>query len=256
MRRVRTRLMLAPMTNEKHTLLLGGSAEARRIAQTLAQRKQSHRVIVSETPRVPVGDVFVRQFDTTRAMSDFIRVSGFDMIVDASHSFDVRTTAQAFAAAETLGLPYLRVERPAWDLEDHPAWRRVANVSAAVALITPGTRVFAATGWDSLPVFAGFRGAAMMLRQTRSHSRPAPYDFVELVFGDPPFTVADERALFAARRVDLLICRNLGGQASRPKLDAALQLDIAVILVDRPLDPAGLPKVGSVAQALDWIAAQ
>lgn len=95
-----------------------------------------------------------------------------------------------------------------------------------------------------------------MLRQTRRHTRPAPYPFVELVFGDPPFSVEDEQAVFQDLNIDTLICRNLGGRASRPKLDAATALGINVILIDRPLPPEGMQAVEDIETALDWVLGQ
>ncbi len=75
------------------------------------------------------------------------------------------------------------------------------------------------------------------------------------VFGMPPFTVESEIALFRSLEVDTLMARNLGGAPSRPKLDAAQELGLRVILIDRPALPDGVQVVTSVAAALDWVAA-
>lgn len=176
-------------------------------------------------------------------------------MLDAGHAFDRQTTRHAAVAADALDIPYLRVERPAWDLQTQPRWRRARDVKAANALIAPKARVFATTGWDSLPDYSGFRGEVLMLRQTRQHTRPPPFAFVEMVFGAPPFSARDEQELFLERRIDTLVCRNLGGSASRPKLDAAKAIDMRVILIDRPPLPASLPIVPHVEDALDWVRA-
>ncbi len=256
MRRTQRRLKLRGMRDDLNILLLGGSFEARSVSEALARQGLRYEIIVSEEPRGAEPVVFtpkLRRFATAQEMADYIQAAQINVVLDASHTYDRCVTEKGFAAAGTLGLPYLRVERPAWDTKGHARWRQVANVSAAQPMISPRARVFCATGWDSLPGYAGFRGEVLMLRQTRRHDKPAPYDFVELVFGDPPFTVESEEALFRARRVDLLICRNLGGQASRPKLDAALALDIDVILIDRPAQPEGLPVVSDITAALAWL---
>jgi precorrin-6A/cobalt-precorrin-6A reductase len=101
--------------------------------------------------------------------------------------------------------------------------------------------------------FVPFRGSRLMLRQTSRHERPAPYDFVELIFGEPPFTVAQEIALFRDLSVDLLICRNLGGVASRPKVDAALALGVPVILIARPSPPQDAPRLSDIDAICDWV---
>ncbi|MEQ6203781.1 precorrin-6A/cobalt-precorrin-6A reductase [Sulfitobacter sp. HNIBRBA2951] len=237
-----------------HILLLAGSFEARRVGEGLSAAGLSYAAWLSEAPR---GDAqmaqtpLLRRFETAARMQEAVEEGGFTAILDASHTFDRHVTVQAAACANALGLPYLRLERPAWEIED-PAWHAVPDVAAANALIGAGMRVFCATGWESLPAFEDFHGAKLLLRQTRRHARPAPYPFVKLVFGDPPFSASDEQALFAMLGVDMLICRNLGGRASRPKLDAASALGLEVVLIDRPPAPEGITTVAQVKTALEW----
>lgn len=244
------------MITVPHILLLAGSFEARRLAEALSAQGVSYDAWLSEAPRgaatmpqIPL----LRRFDTGDGMRDAMIEGGYTAILDASHVFDRSVTQQGFAAAEMLGLPYLRLERPAWDVTENPNWHHARDVTAANGMIGQGARVFCATGWDSLPEYDGFQGEVLMLRQTRRHTRPAPYPFVELVFGDPPFSAADEQALFEHQKVDMLICRNLGGRASRPKLDAAAALGLKVILIDRPSAPDGLQAVADTQAAVDWI---
>lgn len=247
------------MASSPHILLLAGSFEARRVAEALSAQGMSYDAWLSEAPRGPAPLPQVPRllrFKTVDAMMAQMRDAGFTAVLDASHVFDRRVTQHAFAAADQLGLPYLRLERPAWETAGKPKWKTATDVSAANAMIGPGARVFCATGWDSLPDYNPFQGEVLMLRQTRRHTRPAPYPFVELVFGDPPFSAEQEQALFLAQRVDTLICRNLGGQASRPKLDAAAALDLDVILIDRPTAPSGLPTVADIDAAVAWALAQ
>lgn len=246
------------MDRKAHILLLAGSFEARRVAEALTAQGVPYDAWLSEPPRgmsVMPQTPRLRRFDCAADMQAAVAQGGYAAIIDAGHVFDRTVTAQGFAAATALGLPFLRLERPAWEVADHPEWCSAPDVATANAAIGQGARVFCATGWDSLPAYAAFRGEVLMLRQTRRHTRPAPYDFVELVFGDPPFLVADEVALFQRLRVDTLICRNLGGTASRPKLDAALALGLGVILIDRPAPPEGMAMVAEIDAALAWVAA-
>lgn len=244
------------MTIRPHILLLAGSFEARRVAEALTARGLSYAAWLSEPPR---GDAVMPQtpelrcFDDAQAMQAAMVQGKFTAVLDASHGFDRTITQQATQAAKALGIAYLRLERPVWDVAQNANWLAAADVSLANLMIAAGERVFCATGWDSLVDFTPFSGAVLMLRQTRRHTRPAPYPFVELVFGDPPFNAADEQALFTQLKVDTLICRNLGGAASRPKLDAAAALGLKVILIERPVPPQGLDSVECIDQAMAWI---
>jgi precorrin-6A/cobalt-precorrin-6A reductase len=245
------------MTRRLDILLLAGSAEARALA--LALRKMGHqlRVLMAEPPRgaepFPVSyDIF--DFNDLPGLSQVM--SEVSIVVDASHGFDLFASAQACTAARRAAVPYVRLRRAPWSVQGDPGLRNASDVRAAAAMIRPGQRVFSATGWASLPDYAPFAGARLFLRQTRRHDRPAPAPHVTLVFGDPPFTAAQEAALFQELGIDLLICRNLGSAPSRPKVDAALALGIEVILVDPPAPPVGALVLGDVASVLDWVAAQ
>lgn len=245
------------MKSGPHILLLAGSFEARHLAERLSAQRVQYTAWLSEAPRgaaVMPQVPLLRRFGDSAAMQDAISEGGFTAVLDASHTFDRSVTHQAVAAACALGLPYLRLERPAWNTMGKPRWHLAANVAEANARIDAGRRVFCATGWDSLSEYAGFAGEVLLLRQTRRHDRAAPYPFVELVFGDPPFSAEDEQALFTELHVDMLICRNLGGRASRPKLDAAEALDLDVILIDRPAAPEGILRVSGSDAAVDWVA--
>jgi len=241
------------MRTGAHILLLAGSLEARQLAGALAARGLSCETWVSEAPRgaAPLPQApQLRRFADAQAMQAAVMQGGFTAIVDAGHGFDAQATAQGFAAARALGLPHVRLLRPPWDL---PAQQRVPDARAANARIGAHARVFCTTGRDSLPDFAGFAGEVLLLRQTRRHALPVPYPFVEPVFGVPPFTAAAEQALFAALRVDTLVCRNIGGEVSMTKLEAAEALGITLIAIDRPEGPPGMVQVAQPEAARDWV---
>ncbi|WP_366942629.1 precorrin-6A/cobalt-precorrin-6A reductase [uncultured Sulfitobacter sp.] len=239
-----------------HILLLAGSCEARVVAQHLSDRGAEYDAWLSEAPRGAASMPQIprlRRFDSATQMQAEIMRSGARVIVDAAHVFDRNTTLRAFATAQNTGLSYLRIERPAWQLPPSSACHHAPDVSSANAMIGAGARVFAATGWDSLQDFSTFAGEVMMLRQTRKHERAAPYPFVRLSFDDPPFTADQEKGMFREHGIDTLVCRNLGGAASWSKVEAALELDLRIILVDRPPLPAQLPVVSSAEEAIAWL---
>lgn len=243
------------MNEPLNLLLLAGTAEARLLGNALATLPLRAHAVITEPPRgklpMQIGQE-LRRFRDADELVGYLREGGFGAIVDASHGFDGSVTRTGVEAARLLGLPHLRLARPIWDAGENPRWRAAPDVRTAMQMIPPGARVFSATGWDSLPAYAEFPGARLLLRQTRGRARPMPFDFVEPVFGLPPFTVHSERQLFEGMGVDIVICRNLGGDASRPKLDAAIQLGLDVILIDPPAAPEGMQTVHTVDAALRW----
>lgn len=245
----------AGVRGELNILLLAGSAEARQIAHALIPQGVRLRALVSEPPRGPDPmpvPCRLHPFDDAAALADLMQ--GVDAVIDASHGFDGTMTEVGARAAGIAGVPFVTLSRPPWDVAEHPLWQTARDMRAAMAMVPTGARVFAATGWASLQHCGGFPGARLLLRQTAPHDRKPPFDFVELVFGQAPFTAASEQVLFRELRVDMLICRNLGGTPSRPKLEAAKALNLPVILLDRPPHPQGAATVHSVEAVLEWVA--
>ena len=70
--------------------------------------------------------------------------------------------------------------------------------------------------------------------------------------GRGPFDLAAERALLVEHGITAIVAKNSGGEASYPKLVAARELNIPVIMVRRPVLPPG-DSVGTVEEALDWL---
>jgi len=235
-------------------MILAGSAEARALGVSASQMGFKLRALVSEPPRgtnpMPMPCTLMTFDDVDAVMA---QMRGCDAVLDASHGFDGVMTRVGHEAAKRLGLPFLSYVRLGWTLPTHAPWNTAPDTAAAMPMIAPDARVFSATGWASLPDYAAFPGACLMLRQTHVHPRTPPFDFVDLIFGDPPFTVQSETALFGDLHADTLICRNLGGLASRPKLDAALASNMKVILIDRPVLPPDVTFVDDLDAALAWL---
>lgn len=80
----------------------------------------------------------------------------------------------------------------------------------------------------------------------------AAASFVKLVTGRGPFDLEAERALLVEHGITVVVAKNSGGEASYPKLTAARELNIPVIMVRRPALPPG-EVVGTVEDALDWL---
>jgi precorrin-6A/cobalt-precorrin-6A reductase len=67
-----------------------------------------------------------------------------------------------------------------------------------------------------------------------------------------PFALEDERALLAAEGIESLVSKNAGTASTYAKLEAARELGVPVVMVQRPRLPPVL-EVRTRAEALRWI---
>ena len=171
-------------------------------------------------------------------------------VLDVTHAFDVQTRTAALARAPNAA--YACVQRDLWVPSAGDNWTEVDSLEQAIAVLPARSRVFAATGRESLSTLHAHSGP-VYLRQLKQHSEPTGYKNCNFVFGVAPFTPEDEVALFQKLRIDVVLARNIGGAGSFPKLAAARMLGLPAVLLRPPARPTG-PNLRSAQDVSQWVA--
>ncbi|MDD9715473.1 cobalt-precorrin-6A reductase [Dinoroseobacter sp. PD6] len=235
-------------------LLLGGTAEAREIAQALAGRVDGVLSLAGRT-RAPERDGMptrIGGFGGADGFARYLREAEIGRILDATHPFAAEMSRRSARVAAECVVPYLMLRRPGWTAVAGDRWYRVPDTAAAARVPGPRDRVFLATGRQTLTDFAQMEAAYCWCRQIDPPEEAFPFENGEFLVARPPFPVEDELALFRRLGVTVLVVKDAGGAASRSKLDAARALGIRVVMIDRP-DLSELPQVETVAAALAWV---
>ncbi|MFF9275482.1 cobalt-precorrin-6A reductase [Streptomyces griseosporeus] len=241
-----------------HILILGGTTEARRLAAELAVRA-GVRVTTSLAGRVARpgavdGDVRIGGFGGAEGLAAWLREHRVDALVDATHPFAASITAHAARAAAATGTPAVVLRRPGWRPVPGDRWHEAASLAEAAALLPGlGHRVLLTTGRLGLAAFAHLTGLHFVVRSVEPPEPPMPPD-TEVLLARGPFTEADETALLRERRIDVVVTKDSGGEATAAKLTAARTLALPVVVVRRPPLPDGVMTVPDVAGALEWLA--
>ncbi|MFF4137193.1 cobalt-precorrin-6A reductase [Streptomyces mirabilis] len=237
-----------------HVLVLGGTTEARRLAAELAARP-GVRVTTSLAGRVSRpgaldGDVRVGGFGGADGLARWLREHRVDAVVDATHPFAAAITANAARAAAAAGIPAVVLRRPGWTSGPDDRWHWAGSLPEAAALLPSlGCRVFLTTGRLGLAAFAHLSELHFLVRTVEPPEPPMPQD-MEVLLARGPFTPDEERTLLRAHRVDVLVTKDSGGEATAAKLTAARDLALPVVVVRRPPLPADVTTAPDVPSAL------
>ena len=251
------------MSDERsaRVLILGGTSEARSLAAALVT---AGRPVVSSLagrvrdPALPVGEVRIGGFSTAEldgveGLAAYLDEHAIGGVIDATHPFAATISANAVAAAGRTGTPLLRLQRPGW--RDHPdadRWTWVDSVDAAVTAGSGAERPFLTTGRQSLDRFLPWADREVTVRVVDPPEFTLPGHW-RLIRSRGPYAYADELALLRDAGSDLLVTKDSGGTHTAAKLDAARDLGVPVVVIDRPEAPPGVPQVATVDQVLVWL---
>jgi precorrin-6A/cobalt-precorrin-6A reductase len=241
----------------KRVLVLGGTGDAARLVAE-AVGLPDLEIISSLAGRVrqptrPAGQVRIGGFGGTEGLVQYLCEQRIDLLIDATHPFAAQMSQHAAAAALTCGIPLLMLVRPAWEPMAGDHWLSVPSISAAVEVL-PGVarRVFLTIGRQELAPFASLRDLWFLMRMI---DPPQPDTLVPpgtLLLARGPFALEDERLLLQTHAIQTIVSKNSGGDATYAKIQAARELGLPVVMIERAPLPEG-EKVADVGQAMAWL---
>jgi precorrin-6A/cobalt-precorrin-6A reductase len=243
--------------DSERVLILGGTGEARALADALAQHP-GVEVITSlagrtVAPRLPKGELRVGGFGGGAGLADYIARQNIEAVIDATHPYAAAISRHAVEAAGIAGRPLLRLERAAWTPVPGDHWFVIDSLAGALEVAPRlGSRVFLTIGTKEVAAFAGAQTLWFLVRLVERPEGPLPLPNHEIILGRGPFAEADEIELMEKHRIDVVVAKNSGGQATYGKIAAARRLGIPVMLLRRPpLPPA--ETATSIEQAVAWV---
>lgn len=238
-------------------LLLGGTGEARELAALLVEAgvdvlsSLAGRV---RDPALPVGQVRIGGFGGAEGLRAFLAQESVAAVVDATHPFAARISEHAASACAAADVPLLRLQRPGWADRATASWIWVdTHEQAAIVAGELGARPFLSIGRQQLGVFVHVLGDRdeldVVARVVDEPEVPVPAGWT-LLRSRGPYTLEGERVVLADR--DVLVTKDSGGGLTAPKLEAAAERGMPVVVVRRPVAPPGVVKVDDARAALAW----
>ena len=219
-------------------LILGGTREAADLARDLVAAAPEARVITSlagrtREPAPLAGEVRTGGFGGVEGLARYLTENNVTRLIDATHPFARRISANALEASRITGVPLdIRTRKP-WERQAGDTWTEVATLDQARAAIPSGARVLLALGSQHIGVFASREDVHFVVRMIDPPGAPLGLPDYALVLGRPGDTAAVEAMLMIAHSITHIVCRNSGGQAAYAKIEAARDLRLPVIMVGR-----------------------
>ncbi|SEO32864.1 precorrin-6A/cobalt-precorrin-6A reductase [Actinacidiphila rubida] len=242
----------------RRVLILGGTGEARELARLL-DGDTAFDVTLSlagrtAAPLPAAGRTRSGGFGGAAGLAGWLRAERAGALVDATHPFAAAISRHAADAASAAAVPLLAVRRPGWNAGPGDRWHLADTLAEAAALLPAlGTRAFLTVGRQDLAAFAATR-LFCLVRSVDPPAPPLPADH-RLVLARGPFTVEDELRLMRDHRIDVLVTKDSGGDATAAKLAAARAFGLPVLVVRRPRPPSGVPVARTPAEAAAWLRA-
>lgn len=224
----------------RRVLILGGTADARQLAELL-DRETDCEIITSlagrtSQPAEQTGTVRVGGFGGADPLAEYLKENEINLLIDATHPYAAQISSNAAAASEGAGVPCFRLERPGWAPLEADNWIGVNSAAEAAAALPNGARALVTVGTGGVAPFferLDIQVTARVIERPAEAPRP-PH---KVIVARPPFALEDELLLMRTEHITHLVTKNAGGEKMAPKIAAARELKIPVVMIARPKLP-------------------
>ncbi len=238
-------------------LILGGTGEARELSQRMAADATIDATLSlagrTRNPWLPPIPFRMGGFGGVDGLRDYLAAEDIEAVIDATHPFAVQMSEHARLACEAAQIPLAVLTRPPWQPHDGDRWIVVDDVEAAVAALGEAPqRVLLTHGRLQLAAFARRPQHSYLVRTI---DRPDDIEALpqhRLILERGPFDTARELRLLRDEHIDVIVSKNSGGAATYPKIEAARELGIAVVMIRRPAAGAGA-ELFDVDAVMAWL---
>ena len=219
-------------------LILIGTGDGLQLAKELGLRAEFNvHIFVDKRSRLRSNLNVAGEISSLRNEEFFYRFlieNGIDTLIDASHPFDKESTELCKRVSKLADIKLTHFVRPPWTPTIVDNWTRVRTFDEAAKIIPDGSNVFIATGRIGLEKFSKLTSSKFFIRRLGKVKLQCPLDNGKFIYGNPPFSLKDEISLIRSLKIDILVIKNVGGDGSFAKVEAARAMNISVIMIERP----------------------
>jgi len=193
-------------------------------------------------------------FGGVEGMVAYLHAARIDLLIDATHPYAARISANAVHAARETHTPLLVVRRTPWTAVPGDRWTEVDDFPQAVlALGAAGQRrVFLALGRQDLEAFTRAPQHHYLIRSVDPVDPPLSLPDARYILARGPFEERADRELLQSNAIDVVVAKNSGGAATYSKIAAARSLGIEVVMIRLPTGSTS-SSVATAEEAMAWL---
>ena len=239
-------------------LILAGTIEASQLAQAVATK--GYRACLSyagrvERPKAQPIEKRIGGFGGVQGLFAYLREEQITHVIDATHPFATQMSENAVLACAKAGVPMLALTRHPWRPETTDRWHSVPDIPAAAsALPAQKQNIMLAIGRMHLDLFAAQSQHHYVLRLVDPPAQTLALPDSTIIVSRGPFSKEQDIALMREHEVEMVVSKNAGGRGAYAKIEAARQLSLPVIMIERPILSLPRDEAFLVTEAMDWIA--
>lgn len=242
----------------KRLLILGGTGDANKLAAMTNEMLDLATIYSlagrTHNPNIPLCKIRTGGFGGVDGLVNYLRTAKINFVIDATHPFADKIAANALEACNRVNIPRIKFCRPPWE-PNEITWFSALTYSETVRKIsTMGERIFLSIGANNLEAFSILSNKWFLIRAIEKPIHPIPLKNHNIIFERGPFDEIQERTLLTNFRIDVLVSKNSGGPPAA-KLNAAHKLGIPIVVIEKPIPPAG-KLVYTIEKTLDWLSNQ
>lgn len=228
-------------------LVMSGTSEGREIIKLL-KTKGFGVMATAVTPhgsnisKEAGADVVLTGALDRAGLTELIRESGIQAVVDATHPFAIEASKNAMAACREAGKAYLRFEREPAPLPDNPLIHYSKDFKQAGEEASKhGDNIFYTAGIKGLPKFLEVLKDKTVVvrtipdRETIERCLELGIKPEDIIAMQGPFSREFNFAMFQERKAEVIVTKESGhAGGTDTKVEAAMELQLHIIVVNRP----------------------
>jgi len=218
-------------------LVIGGTADGRKLATKLFELGFDVVYSIAGLVRkatVP-GPVISGGFTQFGGLAKYIIEQHITHVIDATHPFAKKMSNTLAQVSKQLAIPAIRFHRKQWPKTEKDLWIEVNHWDELISSIVEHQSLFVTAGQISQHVIEQLAAQAehVLLRTAMPPKVDLPVN-VTWLKAIGPFLLEDEKQLLKQYKIDAIISKNSGGDATYAKIQAAAQAQLPVYQFKRP----------------------